>query len=707
VRAGTALDGISACAVLSAAGLYASEAAGPLHTAVLLGAALYQRWRWTGRGGAPAARRRAWEAAAFAILVAFLADLFVVTRNLIGAALRLLAFIVAYHADNPQTPRGARQTLALTFIQMIAAAASTTEVSFSLLMLAYLAAALYTLAALGAAEREEPASPLRAGAPAASLRLPLARLTSGAAPAVAGLGLAVFFCVPHYGTGYFREQGRGLRRNLTGFSDRIELGSISGIKKSHATVMRVRAGGPGAAGARPALPLRMRGIALDRYDGRVWSVSDPRRSWLRPDAEGVYHLAAEGAPEAGPRDRRASRRRLTLEVLLEPLEARVLFTPPDTLNVALTRFHGVAVDAGGSVFVGGASSRRLPYRTVSSLGRGARASLPGDEPPEGAAKYLQLPPLDPRIPALARDLTAGVAGAAERARAVERHLRETYAYSLDVNDAEVASPLTHFLVERRPGHCEYFAASMAVLLRVSGIPARVVNGFYGGEHSELSGQTIVRQSDAHSWVEAWLPGAGWTTFDPTPAAAGGGGMWAAAGWLRRLLEETEIAWDTYIVGLDLEDQRNILEEVRDQVDLALAAAVIRLREALRRLERLLGGPGRGAVLALAGAALLAAAAALAAAARGLLRALRGRRRRTAGAHKATAIFLRFERACARTGLRREPHVPASAFARSAGAPEVGSAFDAARYGPASDQPGAVERLRREVRAAEGRLRRAG
>src|SRR5262249_13490832 len=107
----SAVNGLVACLVLSGAALYVSGAVGLAHAALLVVAAGHQARRWSragaGGGFASEARRVWWERAAFVALFFFIADLFLTTRNLIGAALRLLVFIVFYQADNPQTARGA------------------------------------------------------------------------------------------------------------------------------------------------------------------------------------------------------------------------------------------------------------------------------------------------------------------------------------------------------------------------------------------------------------------------------------------------------------------------------------------------------------------------------------------------------------------------------------------------------------------------
>ncbi len=99
---------------------------------------------------------------------------------------------------------------------------------------------------------------------------------------------------------------------------------------------------------------------------------------------------------------------------------------------------------------------------------------------------------------------------------MEAYLRRNFRYTLNLTGAPGRDPLAHFLFETKAGHCEYFASAMAVMLRTIGVPSREVNGFLPGEYNDLAGDYIVRASDAHSWVEAYFPGIGWTTFDPTP-----------------------------------------------------------------------------------------------------------------------------------------------------------------------------------------------
>ena len=116
-------------------------------------------------------------------------------------------------------------------------------------------------------------------------------------------------------------------------------------------------------------------------------------------------------------------------------------------------------------------------------------------------------------------------------------------------------PLANFLFVRKQGHCEYFASSMAVMLRTLGIPSRMVNGFRTGEFNDLTSQYVVRASNAHSWVEAYFPNYGWVAFDPTPGAS----IPVRTGWSRMSLYVDAMAsfWREWIVNYDVVHQQSL------------------------------------------------------------------------------------------------------------------------------------------------------
>ena len=119
--------------------------------------------------------------------------------------------------------------------------------------------------------------------------------------------------------------------------------------------------------------------------------------------------------------------------------------------------------------------------------------------------------------ALAQRVTATAATPYDVALMLERKLRASHPYdgssTLSPNDPDA---LARWIVSGAPGYCQMFSASMTELLRLLGVPARVVEGFTTGTYDTRTSSYVVDDRDAHAWVEAWLPGAGWVPFDPTP-----------------------------------------------------------------------------------------------------------------------------------------------------------------------------------------------
>jgi hypothetical protein len=167
------------------------------------------------------------------------------------------------------------------------------------------------------------------------------------------------------------------------------------------------------------------------------------------------------------------------------------------------------------------------------------------------------PRLDARIAQMARQVTESADNNYDRALLLERYLMTNYEYTLQLPRTVPQDPLADFLFVRKRGHCEYFASSMAIMLRTLGIPSRVVNGFRTSEFNDLTSNYVIRASSAHSWVEAYFPGSGWISFDPTPGAA----RTATTGWSRMLLYVDAMAsfWREWVVNYDVNHQRAIGE----------------------------------------------------------------------------------------------------------------------------------------------------
>jgi protein-glutamine gamma-glutamyltransferase len=245
-------------------------------------------------------------------------------------------------------------------------------------------------------------------------------------------------------------------------------------------------------------------------------------------------------------------------ILMEPIGTNVFFLTP-MANLLDGDYRLVAANAAGDVFNLDAEHVINAYRGVSDLAQPDAADLQlayGPYPPQILEDNLQLPKLDPRIPQLAEQITDSLPSNYDRAAAIENYLRSHYGYTLQLSRTQPRDPLAEFLFVRKQGHCEYFASAMAVMLRSLHIPSRVVNGFRGGEYNDLSGQYVIRASDAHSWVEAYFPGYGWVGFDPTPAAPPLQ-QWGRAGLY---LDALSSFWREWVVNYDSAHQGTLARD---------------------------------------------------------------------------------------------------------------------------------------------------
>ena len=171
--------------------------------------------------------------------------------------------------------------------------------------------------------------------------------------------------------------------------------------------------------------------------------------------------------------------------------------------------------------------------------------------------YLRLPDLNPKIKQLARQLTSAASNNFDRATAIENYLRNNFRYTLNPTSIEPADPLGSFLFKSKSGYCEYFAASMAVMLRTLEIPSRLVNGFQTGSYNRIGKDFVVRARDAHSWVEVYFPKYGWIAFDPTPADPNP----IRAGAWDDYVDALSLFWSEWIINYDFSHQIRLARQV--------------------------------------------------------------------------------------------------------------------------------------------------
>ncbi len=591
--------------VLSGFGALASTGGLDLPAVVLVGMALVFRGYQlvTGRGFAIPER---WTTLLTLIYIfVYLGDYFFLSRSFLGATIHLVLFAMVVRLFSLQKTRDHYMLAALSFGMVLAAAVLTVGSVFLLSFAGFLLVAVITFVLMemrhSVVSESTHALDPRGGAgvlspgvsvsPTQRMAYALLAIAPALMLMILGGSFLIFFLLPRVSSRYL-SAFTPTSDVSTGFTDRVQLGRIGQIQQSNAAVMHIEIENDVAG----AYDLKWRGIALSSFDGREWT-NKYDQTQLRPAGDGSYRLAPLREP------RGTADRSIHYRVLMEPLGTNVFFLAERPQKL-MGNFRQVSMDAGGAVYDIDADRPINRYEAESQL-----AAVDSDElrvapntAPRGMDEYLKLPPLDIRISKLAEKITASAPSNYDKAVALEQYLSTHFGYTLELPRSLPQDPLANFLFERKRGHCEYFASSMAVMLRSLGVPSRIVTGFRGGEFNDLTGQYVVRASDAHSWVEAFFPGSGWVSFDPTPAAS----VPTRTGWSRMQLYVDAAAsfWREWIINYDSSHQRNLgkdaatnsrhfLEEARRWIAQQHRALLRSARHAHRRVTsfpvRWLGG----------------------------------------------------------------------------------------------------------------------
>jgi transglutaminase-like putative cysteine protease len=347
---------------------------------------------------------------------------------------------------------------------------------------------------------------------------------------------------------------------MIGFSGRVDLGEVGVLRSDPTLAMRVEI---------PELPepppprvtLHLRGTALDAYDGRAWSQSE---AFKRPTESDQGLIPIERFPDLSTDP--------VMRIDLEPIDPPVIFLPPSASGLRMrTRGH-LGLEPMAAAYRG--PEGELRYQPIDDRGLKYEVFLSRKRTPTFTrmtaperSRYLALPSnLPERVRTLAEEWTKTATTSQERAQAIETRLRTEYRYDLASPSGRDKQPLDHFLFESKRGHCEFYSTAMAVMLRAVGVPSRNVTGFIGGTWNRFGRFYAVRQGDAHSWVEVYLDGRGWITYDPTPPADAAPkselvGVWA---YLRDFIEATSQRWDRHIIGYDLNQQVGLIQSLKSR-----------------------------------------------------------------------------------------------------------------------------------------------
>ena len=491
----------------------------------------------------------------------------------------------------------------------------------------------------------------------------------------APLVILLFVVFPRINTG-LRVDFRASHLAGSGFSDRISPGSIAALANS--SEIAFRAEFPGST-ATPPGSMYWRGAVMWHCDGLEWRAPYVPVS-ISSRGRGTRQL---------PRGN-TIRQRITLA----PHGARWMFALDRPFEIP----PGAILARGDYLWSVQTIRKARRYEVVSAVGAVGKELTPGER-----REALELPPsISPAVRDLAQSWTTQNSNPRAIVNgALQFFQTQGFRYSLSPGEYR-KDGLEQFLFHRRVGFCEHYAASFATLMRLAGVPARVVVGYLGGEYNDLGHFFLVRQADTHAWCEVWLPESGWTRVDPTTAVAPGRASLDFTSFLetRGVSGQMQSARSAFLTQLArsalFTNARLALETLSYEWDTSVLAFDADVQEVL--LDSM-GLANRGPFVLIVEILIVAIA---------LLVIYFGwmQLRTRSGADQVKALYERFCRKAARLGVRRDPWEGPADFSRRAALllpdqseriRQISNIYIALRYAPES-AGGGLDRFVKEVRA---------
>lgn len=512
--------------------------------------------------------RRLETAVVIGMIAVFVLDFYVWGQTLFIGVAHFLLLFQTFKMLGLKERKDSLQILMFSFFQMLSACTLSVDLwqaAILLLLIPIATAGLFWHLVNQEAE-------LQGHKPSLQAQRPFQRLVfwmcAGAIPINIALASTMFLVFPRLA---FRNAFAGLGSGRSGYSEQVNLAQAGVLNLDSSPILwmqitpekdRDRWGG------------YLRGTTLNHFDGRQWS----RQSSAIPQTlfsgnNGVYQLGL-------PADKK--RRGLRQTITLVNTSGATLFGSP-FIGEAMAPLANLQTLPDGSVRWTLGWRKPLHYTVVSYdtplISRGA-------VPNAQQINYLQLPKLSfDRTRTLLQQITQNKRTPQAQADAIQDYLRKEFQYSLNLG-RPVENPVEDFLFNRKQGPCGYFASAMATMLRLQGIPARVVAGYYKGTWNEQLGQYLIRERDAHAWVEAYIPDKGWVLFDPSPRPVSAP---TTQRWLSQVQQQWEFLnyhWARLVIEYDLYSQVRTVQEIQSNTQ--------RMNNALTAwIDRHLMGRGEG------------------------------------------------------------------------------------------------------------------
>lgn len=308
-------------------------------------------------------------------------------------------------------------------------------------------------------------------------------------------------------------------KGLTGFTDNIKLGDVSGIQEDASVIFRA---------TMPKIDensLYWRGAVLDYFDGISWSRSERDMfDVLKP--KGIKGDAIQQG------------------IFLEAYDNRYLFALDKPVSIV---YKGAKIRSDLTVLTDDNIKRRT-YYVVNSIKSQTIETVWINK-----TVYTQLPTISDSIRGLAESLTKGKDTLSAVNSVIRFFSDGNFRYSLQTLPV-TKKPVEDFLFHYKYGNCEYFASATAVLLRASGIPARLVVGYRGGYYNPIAGYYVVTQQSAHVWTEVLINNH-WVRVDTTPGSfITQQGHLSTTQQIRIYLDTISYYWNQMVIGYDFEKQ---------------------------------------------------------------------------------------------------------------------------------------------------------
>ncbi len=485
------------------------------------------------------------------LLALFFADYLVITQSLIGAAARFITALAIIKLFDLNNRTDYMLLSMLVFFQLLSASASTVSPLFFAVLSLFTICAIWTMVLFNIEQdwkqHYDKSTPKKSPPPLPPGMFNSTFFTGTVIVTFISIAitLSLFFIIPRMGIGLMHRDNMNTIK-VSGFADEVDLGEIGSVKLDNTIVMRIEIDELNKKKIKKH-PFYLRGKTFKTY-------KDDK--WIKDSRDKVYTKKTDGRFDITKRDRGA----IEHKILLEPLSTPVIFaiSYPQSFE---GKFRSLWRSESNTVQLS-----RAPYNKIQYTAWSNPSSTPKGA--EDVGEYLAVPQGFEKIKNLTIEVVGKEKNTLNKIAVLEGFLKKEYSYTLDPKTGGGQTPLHDFLFYTKEGYCEQFSTALTIMLRTIGIPARLATGFFEGEWNEYGSYYIVRQRDAHSWVEAFIEPekednrGRWITVDPTPPVPST--LPATTTTFNLYLDSLQMKWIRYVINFTSDDQMTMATNMESQ-----------------------------------------------------------------------------------------------------------------------------------------------